>query len=91
MTSLGAFVTGADYYGQHGLSLKLHGLEAQNDKAEERYIVIHGASYVSPDRDKMGRSWGCPALEKGVAEELIPILEGGAFVYVSGPAKIEAS
>lgn len=84
MTSLGAFVTGETYYGMHGLSLKLHGLETRNDKAEERLIVIHGASYVTPDREILGRSWGCPALEQAVAEDLIPMLAGGSFLYVVG-------
>lgn len=84
MTSLGAFVTGDQYTGRHGISLKLHGLEPQNDKAEERYIVIHGAKYVSPSRNKMGRSWGCPALEQDVAKDMIPRIKGGSFVYIIG-------
>ncbi|MEM9938065.1 MAG: murein L,D-transpeptidase catalytic domain family protein [Pseudomonadota bacterium] len=91
MSSLGAFVTGDDYYGRHGLSLRMHGLEAQNDKAEERYIVIHGADYVSPARDKMGRSWGCPALQRDVAERLIPLIKGGSFVYIAGPREAAGS
>lgn len=84
MTSLGAFVTGETYYGQHGLSLRLRGLEARNNQAEKRLIVIHGASYVSPTRKKMGRSWGCPALEKDVALEVIPLIKEGSFVYAAG-------
>jgi len=83
MTSLGAFVTGKTYHGKHGLSLKLHGLEAINDKAEERLIVIHGADYVAPGR-KLGRSWGCPALENAVAQRVIPLIKDGSFVYVVG-------
>lgn len=84
MTSLGAFVTGKIYYGAHGLSLKLKGLGPQNDLAEERLIVIHGADYVSPDRSILGRSWGCPALERDVAERIIPLIKGGTFLYVVG-------
>ena len=85
MSSLGAFVTGNIYYGKHGLSLRLRGLEDQNDKAMDRAIVIHGADYVAPGR-KLGRSWGCPALERKVAKRLIPLIAGGSFMYVVGNA-----
>ena len=84
MTSLGAFVTGKTYYGMHGLSLKLKGLSPQNDLAEQRLIVIHGADYVSPDRSLLGRSWGCPALERDVATRVIPLIKGGSFLYAVG-------
>ena len=84
MSSLGAFVTGKTYYGAHGLSLKLKGLSPQNDLAEQRLIVVHGADYVNADRAILGRSWGCPALERTVAERLIPLIKGGSFLYVVG-------
>lgn len=84
MSSLGAFVTGATYYGAHGLSLKLKGLSPQNDLAEKRLIVIHGADYVHAGRTVLGRSWGCPALEREVAERIIPLIKGGTFLYVVG-------
>jgi hypothetical protein len=84
MSSLGAFVTGKTYYGAHGLSLKLKGLSPQNDLAEQRLIVVHGADYVNADRAVLGRSWGCPALEQTVAERLIPLIKGGSFLYVVG-------
>ena len=84
MTSLGAFVTGATYYGAHGLSLKLRGLSPQNSLAEKRLIVIHGADYVHEGRAVLGRSWGCPALERDVAERVIPLIKGGTFLYAVG-------
>ena len=84
MTSLGAFVTGKTYYGAHGLSLKLKGLSPQNDLAEKRLSVIHGADYVHAERKILGRSWGCPALERDVAERIIPLIKGGSFLYVVG-------
>lgn len=84
MSSLGAFVTGKTYYGAHGLSLKLKGLSPQNDLAEQRLIVVHGADYVNADRAVLGRSWGCPALERTVAERLIPLIKDGSFLYVVG-------
>lgn len=85
MSSLGALITGDTYYGRHGLSLKLHGLDRRNDKAEARAIVIHGADYVGPKRPVLGRSWGCPALEQDVSARVIPLIRGGAFVYIAGP------
>jgi L,D-transpeptidase catalytic domain len=84
MTSLGAFITGKTYYGAHGLSLKLKGLSPQNDQAEKRLIVIHGADYVNADRVILGRSWGCPALQRDVAKRIIPLIKGGSFLYVVG-------
>lgn len=84
-TSLGFFITGSMYVGKFGPALKLYGLEASNDKAYERYIVIHGAHYVSPDfikkRGYLGRSHGCPALEKSVATRLLPKLKEGTLIY----------
>ena len=66
-SSLGLFLTGGTYTGGNGYSLKLRGLESGvNDLAESRYIVMHGAWYVSPEHarthGRIGRSWGCPAL-----------------------------
>lgn len=84
MTSLGAYVTGKTYYGAHGLSLKLKGLSPQNSRAEERLIVIHGADYVHAERAVLGRSWGCPALARDVAERIIPLIKGGSFLYIVG-------
>lgn len=84
MTSLGAYVTGRTYYGAHGLSLKLKGLSPQNSLAEQRLIVIHGADYVHADRAVLGRSWGCPALARDVAERIIPLIKGGSFLYSVG-------
>lgn len=84
MTSLGAFVTGKTYYGAHGLSLKLKGLSPQNDLAEQRLIVIHGADYVNAGRGVLERSWGCPDLERDVAERVIPLIKGGSFLYAVG-------
>lgn len=89
MTSLGAYITGKTYYGAHGLSLKLRGLSPQNSLAEERLIVIHGADYVNKGRNILGRSWGCPALERDVAERIIPLIKGGSFLYVVGTQAAE--
>ena len=89
-TSLGLFRTLDTYTGQHGHSLRLHGLEAGvNDRARERAIVIHGASYVSErfaaQHGRLGRSWGCPALPSDVAEEVIDRIRGGSALFAYYP------
>lgn len=90
MSSLGAFETAATYVGHNGYSLRLRGLEPGfNDKAMERAIVIHGASYVdtrtSASLGRIGRSWGCPAVRPAVARPLIDRLAEGAFVFAYYP------
>lgn len=85
-TSLGLFRTGGTYVGGNGYSMKLQGLDkGVNDRAEERYIVMHGAWYVSPEharsQGRLGRSWGCPAVSDAVAPEIIDTIKGGSFVF----------
>ncbi len=90
-TSLGSFLTGDTYMGQHGISLELDGLEpGVNDRARERRIVIHPADYVSADfRERsggwVGRSFGCPALAPDVAPALIERIRGGSVLYAAAP------
>lgn len=82
MSSLGAFITANSYHGKHGLSLRLIGLEETNNLALARAIVMHGASYVS-SKLGVGRSWGCPSIERRFVKEWIPKLAGGAFLYIA--------
>lgn len=81
----GAFVAGPTYYGKHGRSRKLIGLEPQNEAAERRAIVIHGADYVSEamarDRGRIGRSQGCFAVGRGDIGDLLQILGQGRMLY----------
>lgn len=59
----GSFLIGETYYGKHGRSRRIHGLDPDNSLAYQRAIVIHGASYVSADMarhtGRVGRSLGC--------------------------------
>lgn len=89
-SSIGFYLTGESYNGQHGLSLRLHGLEnGFNDKAYERAIVIHGADYVNEQiirqTGRLGRSYGCPAVAPELAEPIISTLGEGALVFVYYP------
>ena len=84
---LGFFLTSDTYYGKHGYSLKLKGLESTfNDKAEDRTIVIHKASYVSQEfiaiNGRLGRSWGCPALPVEIAVKIINEIKNGTCLFI---------
>lgn len=88
-SSLGLFRAGETYQGRNGYSLRLDGLDpGVNDQARARAIVLHGAWYVSPEfaarHGRLGRSWGCPAVEPELARPVIDTLKGGGALYVSG-------
>jgi hypothetical protein len=82
MTSLGFYLTGKTYFGEHGLSLRLDGLSVTNSLARERAIVIHAADYVAPG-DKIGRSFGCPAIENRFHQLIIGQLKEGSLLYAA--------
>jgi hypothetical protein len=89
-TSLGLFVTRDTYTGRNGYSLRLDGLERGfNDRARERAIVMHGAPYVSAafarEQGRLGRSWGCPAVNDAVARPLIDRVKGGGLLFAYYP------
>ncbi|HMG67525.1 MAG TPA: murein L,D-transpeptidase catalytic domain family protein [Chitinophagaceae bacterium] len=91
-SSLGFYVTGSTYYGEHGLSLKLKGLETGfNDHAVNRNIVVHGAGYIGNnylDGNKvMGRSYGCPAVPQKESGEIINLIKDGTCLFVYHPTK----
>ena len=77
-TSAGVYLTGNEYTGKHGRSMRLNGLDPTNSNAAPRAVVIHGAWYVGPqmvaDHGKLGRSEGCFAFSEaelpGVLEQL---------------------
>jgi hypothetical protein len=89
-SSVGLFRTEDVYRGRHGYSLRLTGLEPGiNDRAMERAIVMHAADYVSPRvaavHGQLGRSWGCPALERRVHRAVIDKVRGGGALFVYYP------
>ena len=85
-SSIGLFRTSETYNGDNGYSLRMDGLEPGfNDHARERAIVMHGAAYVDPGivhtLGRLGRSWGCPAIPKRVAKQVIDTLKQGQFLF----------
>jgi hypothetical protein len=80
MSSLGFYLTAETYNGKNGYSLRLDGLSSTNSNARSRAIVIHGADYVTPG-EKIGRSYGCPALEMRYHKEVIDQIKDGVLIY----------
>ena len=84
-TSIGVALTAEIYWGKHGKSLRLDGLETEfNNHNRQRAIVLHGASYVSDEFAKtygrVGNSWGCPAVSDEVSGALIDSIQGGSLI-----------
>ena len=85
-SSLGLYRTLGTYQGDNGYSLRLQGLDTGfNDHALARAVVIHGARYVSQRfaqrEGRIGRSWGCPAVNTRVAGRVIDSLKDGQMVF----------
>jgi len=91
-SSIGFFLTGDTYYGKHGFSLRLTGLEEDiNDNAMDRAIVIHSASYVNEEFIKrygrLGRSYGCPALPQENYENIVNTIKDNTCLFIYYPDK----
>ena len=71
-TSLGRYVVVATYRGRYGRAYRLAGLEASNDHALARGIVLCSSVYVRPGR--LVRSEGCPAVSEAALRTLRPYL-----------------
>jgi L,D-transpeptidase catalytic domain len=73
-TSLGKYKIGNEYNGRFGMAFKLHGLEASNSKAFERFVVLHAHACV-PDNEvapfPICTSLGCPT----VSHSFLPTLK----------------
>ncbi len=91
-SSLGFYTTGEIYMGDNGYSLKLHGQDGNwNNKAFDRAIVMHGADYVDPNfavnNNRLGRSHGCPAIARSLAEPIINRIANGHVLFIYHPTK----
>jgi hypothetical protein len=89
-SSLGLFRTAETYQGGNGYSLRMDGLEPGiNDRARSRAIVMHGAPYVNPEmaqrQGRLGRSFGCPAVRREVARDVIDSLKQGQLLFAYYP------
>ncbi|TCT19729.1 murein L,D-transpeptidase catalytic domain-containing protein [Thiobaca trueperi] len=87
-SSLGLYKTLGTYVmAKHGRALRLEGLESTNNNALKRGIVFHGVPYAGDEYVKQygrcGRSFGCPAVEYAVVQDLIDKLKGGSLFLIS--------
>lgn len=76
-TSLGKYSIGHDYVGKFGKAYKLYGLDKSNDKAFERYIVLHYYHKV-PYEEQIApicNSLGCPMVNEKFFNRLEKILD----------------
>lgn len=88
-SSLGFYVTDDIYFGKHGRSLRLDGMDAGfNSHARERAVVLHAADYVSEGTintlGRLGRSFGCPAVSPMVIDYVINTLKGKTMLFING-------
>jgi hypothetical protein len=84
-TSRGAFITYEWYRGKYGTSIRLGGIDPDNNHALDRAIVMHPAWYANPDMlekwGKLGRSDGCFAMAEADFNEALWHLSGGRLLY----------
>lgn len=78
-SSLGKYKIGRSYNGRFGLAYKLHGLDKTNNKAFERFVVLHShfcvpAIEVSPLPICM--SQGCPTVAPSFLKTLATYIDG---------------
>ena len=90
MSSLGFYLTGDSFIGQHGYSLHLEGIErGWNDHVHQRSIIMHPAGYVSEDHIRqwgyLGRSEGCPAIPQELDQPIIDEIKGGSCLFIYAP------
>ncbi len=91
-SSFGFYVTKDTYQGDNGYSLRLEGMDAgYNSNAMSRAIVMHGADYVSDEyaksNQRLGRSWGCPAVSRKMAKPIIDAIKDGSCLFIYYPDK----
>ncbi len=90
-SSLGFYITSETYFGKHGFSMKLEGMDKGfNTNARDRAVVVHGADYVSQSfidkTGRLGRSHGCPALPVELTNTIINTIKGQTCLFINGPA-----
>ncbi len=82
----GAFRFAEEYYGKHGQSFRLDGLDEANRNSRARAIVVHSAWYAEPgflkQRGKLGRSNGCIVFSKADLARFIAEVPEGTLIFV---------
>ena len=80
-SSLGKYKVGAAYNGRFGLAYKLHGLDKTNNKAFERFVVLHAHDCV-PTAEvtplPICESQGCPTVAPAFLQQLKKYIESSS-------------
>jgi hypothetical protein len=76
-SSLGKYKIGHSYNGKFGLAYKLYGLDKTNNKAYERFVVLHSHECVPETEvsDEICQSDGCPTVSPGYLKYIKPIID----------------
>lgn len=87
-SSVGFYITDNIYYGKHGISLRLNGMDKGfNSNALNRAIVVHGAEYVSENfinqYGRLGRSFGCPAIPVALTPGIINTIKDKTCLFIN--------
>lgn len=79
-TSLGKYKIGRSYNGRFGLAFKLYGLDKTNDKAFDRFVVLHSHACVPENevKDEICESEGCPTVAPHFLQRLKTIINSSA-------------
>lgn len=85
-SSLGFYKLSETYFGEHGLSIRMDGLDqGYNNNARERAIVMHTAAYadtsVIKELGRLGRSLGCPTLPQNTFNKIATQLSNNAIIF----------
>lgn len=82
----GTFRFAEEYYGKHGQSFRLDGLDEGNRNSRARAIVVHAAWYAEPaflkQHGKLGRSNGCIVFSKADLARFIAEVPEGTLIFV---------
>ncbi|MEJ2005121.1 MAG: murein L,D-transpeptidase catalytic domain family protein, partial [Cyclobacteriaceae bacterium] len=89
-SSQGFFKISEKYYGKHGESYRLDGLEQGiNHNARKRAVVIHGAWYANEEiveqQGRLGRSFGCPALPLDDYKKFVNLVDPNTLMFIYFP------
>tara|TARA_B100000963_G_C22606797_1_gene662917 strand:+ start:61 stop:642 length:582 start_codon:yes stop_codon:yes gene_type:complete len=91
-SSVGSFITGKPYYGKWGYSMKVHGLDKENDRAYLRNIVFHSQCKhkyygITLPAWLSIYSKGCFCFDEKNMNKFISLTKNGTFVYVRSNKK----
>lgn len=82
----GTFRFAEEYYGKHGQSFRLDGLDDTNRNSRARAVVVHSAWYAEPEflaqHGKLGRSNGCIVLSRADLARFIAEVPEDTLIFV---------